>query len=277
MKLVVTVKSEKTFQLDADAFLVGGKYSLRADRFDVFQIKKFRALTNKELYVNVEKILHESELLDCEAYLLELVDSVDGFYYSDHAVYMLAKQHGFIEKLVYNPGTLVSSKQDASFYLSTGIKRVCLAREITLENIVDIIESIKDVEVVIHGFLNMFYSARNLLTNYFTYLDQTIQTKGYLEEEKRSEHYPIIQDSTGSHVFHGKPLVSFDEFKHFKGITCRIDAFLMEEDELQFVFELYKQLQAGVSPEVVKDQYIRHFGESYQEKGFYYKKTVYKK
>lgn len=275
--IILTVANENSFKLKADAYVVGTKYSLRAKRFEISEIKSFRLSTDKELYINMEKILHETELGDCFEYLSEINIYVDGIYYSDHALFMMAKDLGIEHKLIYNPGTLVTSKRDVSFYLSLGIKRVCLSREITLENILDIVEDFKDVEVIIHGKLNMFYSARNLLTNYFTYLDKDIQFQGELEEEKRDEHYPIIEDSTGSHVFHGKILSSFQEYDKLKNVACRIDSFLMDDDMTELVTNIYNRLTNDLTATEAEKLYSEKFDIDELFSGYYYKKTVYVK
>lgn len=266
--MILTVTDLKQIN-NKHEFLLGTRFGVRNIEFSENEIDQ---LDLSNVYLNVDKIIHESELEDLEKFLLKYKNS-KGFYYSDMAVYTIAKKHGFIEKLIYNPGTLVTSVPDAEFYLGLGIMRVCLSREITLIDILEFSHLKDKVEIIIHGKLNMFYSKRKLLTNYFTFLDKEVVKEGVLEEEIRDEHYPIIEDEHGTNIFHEKSVNSFKELDQLKQFTMRIDGYLL--DNYDEVISYYEEILNGRDANEVYEEYVNKYDDI--NSGYYYKETLYKK
>ncbi len=264
MELIVSINKIKEINLEVDSLVLGSEFSVRSTVFTLAEIEAVKQKSNKNIYVNVNKIILEEELDRLEIFLLKLKEiDVDGIYFSCMSVYSLNRQIGL--DLFYNPETLTTNYSDVLEYLALGIKKVVLAREITLESIKKIISKTTDVEVNIHGKLNMFYSKRKLLTNCFNNFEQEVKTKGFLREELREEYYPIIEDETGSHIFHGLTLSSYDEISNFSEIAVKIDGYLLED--LATVVNDYQRALSGEKIERAEDQFS----------GYYYKQTKYKK
>lgn len=266
--MILTLTNKTNISNDHE-FLVGTRFGVRNVEYSDKEIKE---LDSQKIYLNIDRIMHESDLLELEQFILKFKD-VLGFYYSDQAVYSICMKHGLVDKLIYNPGTLVTSVLDAEFYLGLGIKRVCLSREITLEEILEFSHLKEKVEVIIHGKLNMFYSKRKLLTNYFDYIKQDVIKEGVLEEEIRDEHYPVVEDDHGTNIFHEKSLNSFVELEQIISMTHRIDGYLL--DEFDYVVSLYERIIKGESGKAVKDEYLSKYDDI--SSGYYYKETLYKK
>ena len=98
-----------------------------------------------------------------------------------------------------------------------GVKRVVLARELTLEEIKDLKTKIPEdceIEAFVHGAMCMAYSGRCLISNYMVGRDanrgecaQPCRYKYYLMEEKRKEEfYPIMEDDRGSYIMNSKDM-----------------------------------------------------------------------
>ena len=159
---------------------------------------------------------------------------------------------------------------------------VTISKEITLDEICTIARKVHgECEVLIHGRLNMMHSKRNLLSNYMSFLGKEEDLKNkmnlYLMEEHRDEHMPILEDETGTHVFTGFTLSSFDEIKDMAeaGIHhFRIDGIFHDIDYVVEALKLYQSVLNG-------DRKGREVYASYREKyesdhvthGFYYTKT----
>ncbi|MEF9966988.1 MAG: peptidase U32 family protein [Longicatena sp.] len=235
------------------------------------------------MYVLVNRFFVEEELPALRQHLRTLKElDVDGIYYGDEGVYYEARKLGMVERLIYNPDTLITNAKDAQYYLDEGIKMVTLAKEITLEELCFIGNEIKgECEVVIHGRLNMMHSKRNLLTNYVDFIGKKEDLKNnyhlYISEETREEHMPIIEDELGTHVFTGFTLSSFDELLDLANANIhhfRIDGIFHDIDYVIEMLTYYQEILAHVrngreTYEMVKEKYkdenISH--------GFYYKKT----
>jgi len=266
--MVITITKKSDFSKQHE-FLVGTRFGVRNIEFTDSDISQMD-LSN--VYLNIDRIIHENELEDLESFMERFKDCL-GFYYSDMAVFTIAEKLDIVEKLIYNPGTLVTSVMDAEFYLGLGIKRVCLSKEITLEEILEFSHLGNKVEIIAHGKLNMFYSKRKLLTNYFDFLKQDVVKVGVLEEEIRDEHYPIIEDDHGTNIFHEKSVNSFKEFDKIKQFTLRVDGYLL--DQFDYVIELYERLYNGDNADTVYNEYTSKYDDV--NSGYYYKETLYKK
>ncbi|XMB66146.1 U32 family peptidase [Mycoplasmatota bacterium zrk1] len=276
MEIITSLKDVNQINLDVDGFFLGTRFGVRNDMFSLRDIEYIIKNTNKNVYVNVDKIFNESELDEVKQFLIELKRlNIDGIYYSDMSVFTISEELDIIDKLIYNPGTLVTNYEDALFYLRLGVKRVCLAREITLADILKIMEYSTDIEVIIHGNLNMFYSKRNLLTNFFEFTNQEVRKKGHLVEEIRSERYPITEDETGTHIFQGEILNSFKELMYFKNITVRIDGFLQDEKYIEDVTNIYANLRNDFDEKKAFKDYSINYDVNELSTGYYYKETKY--
>ena len=118
-----------------------------------------------------------------------------------------------------------------------GAKRVILARELSLEEIIEIRNNTPkelEIEVFVHGAMCISYSGRCLLSNYMTGRDanrgdcsQACRWKYSIQEENRpGEYYPIEEDGSGTYIMNSKDLCLIDELD--KLIEAGIDSFKIE-------------------------------------------------
>jgi putative protease len=107
--------------------------------------------------------------------------------------------------------------KSAEFWHKNGVKRIVLARELSLEEIKELRAELSEtceLEAFVHGSMCMAYSGRCLLSNYMTGRDsnrgecaQPCRYKYNIVEEKRSgEYFPIIEDEKGTYIFNSKDL-----------------------------------------------------------------------
>ena len=124
-----------------------------------------------KMAVNALKLFMEEEVDGLEHFLQALKDvDVDAIYYADEGVFEIAQRLGLQEKLVYQPETLVTNTPDVRFYLDLGVKSVSLAHELSLEEIVGIVQNCPQAEILIHGYFSILYSRRPLVTNYLRHI-----------------------------------------------------------------------------------------------------------
>lgn len=208
----------------ADAVYIGGsKLNLRAfaDNFDNEDLKKgieYAHKRNKRVYVTLNVFAHNEDLDGLEEYLKELYAiGVDAIIVSDPGIIMTARDA--VPKLEIHLSTQANNVnyKSAIFWHKQGIKRIVLARELSMEEIKDIRSKIPDsleLEAFVHGSMCMAYSGRCLLSNYLVGRDsnrgecaQPCRYKYYLREEKRQEEkYEIIEDENGAYILNSKDL-----------------------------------------------------------------------
>jgi len=244
------------------------------DQNDLSEIDQLIKNYDVNLYVYVNKMIHENDLENLNQWmkLFKTVD-VDGIVINDFTVYVVAKDHGLENKVIYQPGTMNTNTFDAMF-LEGKIKGMTLSKEITLEEILEIVKSPSKINysLVGHGYIDMFYSKRKLITNYFIHKNRKFhKIKGnhhfVLEEKTRDNiYYPILEDQIGTHIFRDKKLISFDEIDHIKEyITDFFIERLFIDDE-----EYYDTIQAYQNKEL-QDIFLNRYKNF--NNGFYYLPT----
>lgn len=206
---------------------------------------------NMKSAVVMTRFFIEAELEQAKTEMQVLKDiGIDLIYFTDCCILWIAKELGMLDKLIYNPDTLITNASDAQFYLDQGIAMVTLSKEITKDEMVEIAHQVNgEMEVLIHGRLNMMHSKRNLLSSYFEFIKKPFEYQGsqelYLMEENRDEHMPIIEDDLGTHVFTGFTLCSFMEINELleAGIrNFRIESLFLDVETICMIAKDYQRV-----------------------------------
>lgn len=208
----------------ADAVYLGGEeFGLRAKakNFDIHQIKEgveFAHERGKRVYVTLNIIPHNEDLKGLDSYVLDLENiGVDAVIISDPGVFSIVKE--LVPKMEIHLSTQANTTNygTANFWFKQGVKRIVLARELSLEEIKKIKDNTPndlDIESFVHGAMCISYSGRCLLSNYMTGRDsnrgecaQACRWKYNLVEEKRpGEYYPVYEDEKGTFIMNSKDL-----------------------------------------------------------------------
>ncbi len=170
-------KLKTAFYFGADAVYVGGKsLSLRAlaGNFTEEEIKEANSYAHslgKKLYVTVNIFARNYDIAKAEEYFkfLESI-GVDGAIISDPGLIYLART--VAPKLSVNVSTQANTLnyKTVEFWQKVGVKRVILARELSLKEIKEIHLKAPEMELeaFIHGAMCISYSGRCLLSDYRT-------------------------------------------------------------------------------------------------------------
>lgn len=162
----------------ADAVYLGGpSLGLRANanNFTIEEIKEgveFAHSYHKKVYVTVNIALHNKEANGLVSYLKELEQcQVDAIIVSDGAIMESALKNTNLEVHVSTQASTLNIEA-AKFYKKLGVKRIVLGRELSKEEIKEIIDNVDiDVECFIHGAMCAGYSGRCVLSNFLTARD----------------------------------------------------------------------------------------------------------
>lgn len=163
----------------ADAVFVGGKeFSLRsqASNFSLDDIKEaveFASQYGAHIHVTCNIILHQDNLNGIREYLKSLDElGVTAIIVADPYIMAIAKEMNL--KLEVHVSTQLSTLnlKSIEFYKNMGMDRVVLGREVTYDDLKEIMEySPVDVEYFIHGAMCIHYSGRCMLSNYLSRRD----------------------------------------------------------------------------------------------------------
>ncbi len=178
MELLAPCSSLKTFyaalNAKADAVYLGGKnYSARAyaENFTLEEIKQcidMAHAVNVKVYIVVNTLLFDEEFDDCLSICEEYIKmGVDSFIIQD--IGLLEKIHALYPKFPLHASTQlnVSTVEQAKALKAIGVKRVVLARELSIEKIKEIIDKTHlEVEVFVHGALCVSCSGQCLMSSF---------------------------------------------------------------------------------------------------------------
>ena len=207
----------------ADAIYLAGKsYGLRAfaDNFDWDELKSSAELIHslgKKMYVTVNIFAHNRDFIGLCDYLRYLdTIGVDGVIVSDPGIVALVKKHTNLN-IHLSTQANTTNKYSAAFWAEMGVKRIVLARELSLDEIKEIREHLSpeiELEAFVHGAMCISYSGRCLLSDFTTgrhgnhgECAQSCRWEYAISERSRGgEYFPIGEDGRGTYILNSKDL-----------------------------------------------------------------------
>lgn len=228
----------------ADAVYLGGEnFGLRAGakNFTLEQLTegiKFAHDREKKIYLTLNIIPHNEDLVGLPEYVAKLKElDLDAVIISDPGVLKIVKN--IIPEMEVHLSTQASTTNYAAvnFWYEQGVRRIILARELSLEEIKEIIKKSPPdmkIETFVHGAMCISYSGRCLLSNYMVGRDanrgdcaHSCRWRYYLVEETRpGEYFPVYEDEKGAYFFNSKDLCMIE---HLPPLTeAGISAFKIE-------------------------------------------------
>ena len=168
-----------TLLYGADAVYLGGKlYNLRANatNFSLEDLKEgcqFAHKLGKTVFLTLNIVFHNEDILGVNDYIRDVVEAgIDAFIVSDLAIIRYIKQHYPQVEVHLSTQASTMNYEAALFYKSMGVDRIVLARELSKDEIKEIIDKASiDIEVFIHGAMCTCVSGRCSLSNYVTNRD----------------------------------------------------------------------------------------------------------
>ncbi|MDU4859578.1 MAG: peptidase U32 family protein [Terrisporobacter othiniensis] len=242
----------------ADSVYIGGQtfgMDTISNKFSMEELEegiKFSHERNKKVYVTISLLPHNNDFVKLEEYLLKLNDiKVDGLILCEPGTLEIVRKvtpnmkvHMGIQANIYNYET-------ARFYYDLGVKRVVIAKELALKDIIEIRKNAPldlEIEAFVHGSMVMSYSGRRLLSNYMTSKDagKYDEEKHYnLVEEKRPGQYCPIYEDEGGTIFYGAKDLCMIEFipELIKSgvTTLTIEGHLKSNEYTEKVMKIYRK------------------------------------
>lgn len=305
-ELLVTPKSlnhmKTLIELGADAFVIGEqKFGLRLpgefNREDVRKAVNLAHEHDKKVYVAVNGIFHNYHLNALENYIEFLHEiRVDRIIFGDPAVVMYVKKQNNPIPLNWDAETIVTNYFQCNYWGGKGAKRAVLARELNLDEILNIKKHAKvEIEVQVHGMTCMFQSKRMLLGNYYTFQDRQMKIQRseneqdlLLYDEERENKYPVFEDYNGTHIMSPNDICLIEELEPFFEANIdsfKIDGILQSEAYINTVTAQYREAidLYHEDPEAYEDEKfmlidpIEEIQPEHRpfDEGFLYKQTVY--
>lgn len=237
-------KMQSAFNFGADAvYFAGKKFGLRAfaGNFDDKEIElavNYAHSLNKKVYITINILAHEDDFDGLEDYILWLEKiKVDAVIVSDLGIISLISQIAPNLNIHVSTQANILNSYAINFLAKFGVKRIILARELSIDEIKSIKNKIpKDIELesFVHGAMCISYSGRCLLSNYLAGRDSNrgacVQPCRWeytiTEKTRKGEQYTIEEDDKGTYILNSKDLCLIENLEEL--IDAGICSFKIE-------------------------------------------------
>ena len=217
----------------ADAvYLAGNRFGLRAfagnfSDEEMQEAVKIAHSFGKKVYITLNIIAKDEDFDGLKEYLEFLQNiKVDAVIVADIGVMEFVRKYApKIDVHISTQANIINS-YTAKFFADLGVKRLILARELSLEQIKNLRKNLPkevEIEVFVHGAMCMAYSGRCLLSNYLTGRDsnhgecvQACRWKYYVREVSRDDELEVQEDEKGSYIFNSKDLNMLSHLQELK-------------------------------------------------------------
>ena len=289
-KLSITCENHELFteyrQAGADEVILALKDScfspLKAfDKQEMVKLIEEAHQYGLEVSVLMNRLFHENDAVNACETMKRLVEAgADGIIFADTALAYTAKREGFMNRMIFQPETMMTSSFDAKVWHDLGTQAVMISSLLTKEEVIHIASCIDNGGVNVHGYQMMSVSGRPLLSAYAQNRGlYPLKNKGnlFLVEEKRDGKMPVYENDYCTMVFSDYIQESFDEMKAFMNAGVKrfvIDSWMLKETCVKDTLRIYRAYLDGKETEEMVRTYRKTYGELPLSSGYYEQKTV---
>ena len=228
----------------ADAVYLGGKqFTMRAatagfDKEQLTEAVKFAHSKGVKVYLTCNTLPRNHELDLFPKFILDAQEAgVDALIVADLGLLSIIKKYTPDMEIHMSTQTGIVNYAAANTLYDMGVRRVVLARELSLKDIAEIRRNIPndlEIEVFVHGAMCVSFSGRCLLSAYLTGRDanrgacaQPCRWKYHLMEETRpGQFFPVEEDDSGTYIMNAKDLCMIDHIPEL--VEAGVDSLKIE-------------------------------------------------
>lgn len=235
-------KLKAALHYGADAvYLSGERYGLRAaaGNFPIDAMAEGVRLAHKagaRAYLAMNIFAHNDDINNLRSYLRDIEQiGIDAIIASDPGVIELIKEVLPDTTLHLSTQANTTNWRSVKFWKEQGVSRVCVARELSLDEIREIREKVDiEIEAFVHGAMCISYSGRCLISSYMTGRGANQGDCAHpcrynyvlMEGTRPGEYFPVEEDDRGSYMMSSKDLCMIGHLD--KMVAAGIDAFKVE-------------------------------------------------
>lgn len=281
MKVLVEVANKKisNYVDCCDALLLGlENFSvLNSVTFSVDEIRKItKDYPDIDVFVKMDKNLFNDEINDVRHVLQELEQmSIRGVFFYDLAILELKQELSLSLDLVWSQTHMVTNYRTCDYYYQQGVHYVLLSKEITLDEILDIVKKsfiLSVVEVV--SLPSVGYSRRKLLSNYYKDLKESTHSTLSVLEKVTDKKYLVKEEDAGTGIFLDEVLNGTSVIKPL--YEAGVSYILFREEGISSFMELINDTKNYIDGGCVDTDYVSKYKMLGDSTGFFFKKTIYR-
>lgn len=278
MKLLVEPMNNENLKFNCDGLILAIKdYAVESNTyFTLEEIKNISDSFSGEIFVKLNKNLMNDDIPFVKDILVQLDKmNITGVFFYDLAVLELKRELNLNIDLVWNQTHMVNNYKTCNYYYSKGVKYALLGKEITLDEILEIID-LSDITSMVEVVSkpSVAFSKRKLVSNY--YKDMGIDgSKEIIVNEKVSNlNFDIKEDSNGTVFF-------LDLITNGTGIIRDLydngcSYIIMREYGIDNFRELVNDTMEYIKDSCSDLSYVLKYKKLGDSTNFFFKKTIYR-
>lgn len=278
MKLLVEPMNKENLEFNCDGLILAIKdYAVESNTyFTLDEIKNISDSFNGEIFVKLNKNLMNDDIPFVKDILVQLDKmNINGVFFYDLAVLELKRELNLNIDLVWNQTHMVNNYKTCNYYYSKGVKYALLGKEITLDEILEIID-LSDITSMVEVVSkpSVAFSKRKLVTNY--YKDMGIDgSKEIIVNEKVSNlNFDIKEDSNGTVFFLDLITNGTSIIRDLYDNGCSY--IIMREYGIDNFRELVNDTMEYIKDSCSDLSYVLKYKKLGDSTNFFFKKTIYR-
>lgn len=279
MKLLIEVSSKDNLYLDnVDGIILAlDNYSVESlVSFSIEEIREIKNNTSKEIFIKINKNLMNGDIEKVRDILIELDKiGITGVFFYDLAILELKRELGLSLDLVWNQTHMVNNYKTCDYYYSKGVKYALLGKEITLEEIIEIIKNSKITSMVeVVSKPSVAFSKRKLITNYYKDLGKDRSNELIITEKVTNSNYLLREDSNGTSFYLDIVTNGTGVIKELYEAGC--EYIIFREFGVDDFKELVSDTTKYIKGNCMDTSYVSKYKKLGDSTNFFFKKTIYK-
>ena len=244
--------------------------------FSLSEIKEIIKKSKCEVFIKINKNLLNEDIDDITSILKELDKlEVTGIFFYDLAILELKNELELKTDLVWNQTHMVNNYRTCDYYYNHGVKYALLGKEITLEEIIEIIKKSKITSMVeVVSKPSVAFSKRKLVTNYYKDLGKSIEKDIIVKEKVTNTNYEFFEDNNGTSIFLDKITNGTVIIKDLYDNNCQYIIF--REYGIDNFKELIIDTMNYIKSHCEDERYVSKYSKLGDSTNFFFKKTIYR-
>ena len=245
--------------------------------FSMTEIKDIKDKASCMVFVKVNKNFMNEEIDDLKKTLQELDDcGVDGVFFYDLAVLEIKNELNLQLPLVWNQTHMVNNYKTCDYYYSKGVSYALVGKEITLEEIKEIVQNSHiSVMVEVVSKPSVAFSKRKLITHYYQDLGKAKKNDMIIHERGTNQDYELFENQDGTSFFLDIVTNGTSVIKDLFDIDTPF--IIMREYGLENIFsQLIEDTMNYISTGCKDSSYVEKYKMIGDSTNFFFRKTIYK-
>ena len=278
MKLLVEPMNKENLKFNCDGLILAIKdYAVESNTyFTLEEIKNISDSFSGEIFVKLNKNLMNDDIPFVKDIFVQLDKmNITGVFFYDLAVLELKRELNLNIDLVWNQTHMVNNYKTCNYYYSKGVKYALIGKEITLDEILEIID-LSDITSMVEVVSkpSVAFSKRKLVSNY--YKDMGINgSKEIIVNEKVSNlNFDIKEDSNGTVFFLDLITNGTSIIRDLYDNGCSY--IIMREYGIDNFRELVNDTMEYIKDSCSDLSYVLKYKKLGDSTNFFFKKTIYR-